>query len=127
MNKENDAEKSALNWDLNHALFKWQDLPNDRASMEKMQEMLNRATKDFPIVVTVRKDTLRNLNLKDSFITPGVADAYGQENGSLIEFDTSTVLMKVSEMDHKGYLFLEKDVQRLAYFKPGLIIDIKIK
>jgi hypothetical protein len=127
MTAEGHFEKSSFNWNLSVALSSWQKWPDGREAMEKMQEMINKATKDTPIVLSVKGEVLRNLNLSDSFITPGVVMAYGEENGSLIEFSTSKVRMKVSESEHKGYLFLEKDGQRLAYFRPQLIANMSIK
>lgn len=122
-----------MDWELGNALTSWQELPDQRDQMNKMQATINRAPKEISLVIMIRQEVLKNIDKDESFITPGVDKAYGTEEGCLIKFSTSDGLrFKVGEHrdrkdENRGYLFLEKDGQRLGYFKPKFIVKMQAR
>lgn len=122
--QERSFEKSVLNWNLSSALSSWQKRPEGTDDKRKMQSVLDTSASETPLKIMIKIEVLKSSDREDSFISKTVADAYGRIEGRLVIFETDKgVHPRVGE---RGYLFLEKDGQRIGYCRPDCIAGIEV-
>lgn len=125
--KERTFEKSVIDWNLSVALSSWQAGPDSPEHMRKMDESLNSCGGDCPVSVKIKKELLRSINAEDGFISSTVAEAYGKIDGNLIVFEFANgIKARTGETKGRGYLFLEKNGQRIGYCRPDCIASISL-